>query len=140
MELDFYEFSHAHSWYKRIPLEGSDYYMFRRDNGHWDFQGWEPECPAHRIRVGPFLQGIDGTLWGANMTMFGFHIIFERAGEVKFREWIKAHYPHYSHLEWKEDGRDIEYNYPWVIEEICVGEYTKYLNEARAVAALYKKE
>lgn len=133
--LEFYKLSQAHSWYKRIPLEGYNFAMYLDPDGHWQFSLWEyrpADTVSHRVRLGPFLRGIDGVTRLEPVSMYEFDIIYTKAGEATFREWIEHHYPEYSHIKWNEGYS------PVAVEDIFVNEYNGYWRQIKNIAAKYK--
>jgi hypothetical protein len=113
---DFQRFQTLHSWYKHIPLEGLDFYVFQAKddqilNGidthvddmsgvHWHFSIEKPEQLelANTVRFGPFLRGIEGNGQGSEYVS-GCWVIRELAGE-SFDAWLLANYPQYKDSSW----------------------------------------
>lgn len=132
LRKDFLRFSLLHSWYKRIPLEGSDFYLYQEigeqaRNGinaeitdpygiHWHFsrvnKDNQPEC---KVRFGPFLRGIYESE-NLGKCVFDFGIIMKDSKD-SFLPWIATHYPEWASIsfdEWEQKHHD--WKDPIVIE------------------------
>jgi L-2-hydroxyglutarate oxidase LhgO len=118
LKKDFIRFSTLHSWYKHIPIEGRNFYIYQ-DIGeqprnllypaikdtkgiHWHFTSTDiPTKPYYKIRFGPFLEGITKSVYGDYVN--SFHILLNKNIET-FIDWISVYYPEWSHIsldEWK---------------------------------------
>ena len=103
---DFLRFARLHSWYKYIPLEGKDFYVYlekgqqiilnNRDvddshGFHWHFSTVKPNgtTKSYKVRIGPFLNN-------------GFNIIYGISGRDVFNAWISQEYPEFTNIKWDE--------------------------------------
>jgi len=103
LRKDFEQFQTLHSWYKHIPLEGLDFFVFQvadEMGAHWYFSIDKPECidTVYTVRFGPFLRGVEGNGCGSEYVS-GAWAICELAGD-KFDIWMKTHYPDFEHVKW----------------------------------------
>ncbi len=99
LRADFLRFAKLHSWYKHIPLEGADFWVYLDEgqqprNGicaeveDWTGAHWHFSCngpprdgrTSYKVRFGPFLRG----------DRRGLHLIAELA---EFPTWCAQHYP-----------------------------------------------
>jgi hypothetical protein len=152
MEADFHRFCKMHSWYKHIPLEGVDFYVYKDvgeqarnciqpeindpDGMHWYFSQRKPsDCESFCVRLGPFLRGIEG-YYGGEPIWRGFHIIVVKAGASIFSDWINIHYPHLSHIDWSQP--QVEWTHISAIEDIYLTECNRYLKAFKEGYELYK--
>ena len=141
LRRDFLRFAKLHSWYKHIPLEGMDFYMYRDvgqqpRNGihaevedtcglHWHSSTEKPRgAYSHKVRFGPFLRGAEG--YGVR----GFHIIVGHAGEAEFQTWVSREYPDMAIANWSERG----FGDPDV-KQLFVAEQNKYWGRVKDAAA-----
>jgi hypothetical protein len=141
LRQDFLRFAKLHSWYKHIPLEGMDFYMYRDvgqqpRNGihaevddarglHWYFSTEKPRgIRSHKVRFGPFLRGVEG--YGVR----GFHIIVGDAGEAEFQTWLSREYPEMAATKWS----DAE------VKQLFVAEQNKYWESVKAAAVEERRE
>jgi len=128
LRKDFLRFSRLHSWYKHIPIEGDDFYVYQdigeqpRNGVHPDVQDlsgihWHicrrrqpPEKdPYYKVRFGPFLQGVWES-YNKDKQVFSFDLIL-RCNEETFLPWIATYYPEWASLtmeDWREKGRTFE--------------------------------
>jgi hypothetical protein len=146
LRKDFLRFSRLHSWYKHIPIEGDEFYVFR-DVGEQPRNGVNPEItdlsgmhwhmcrmsrppqilPYTKVRFGPFLQGVYQTYLGTKH-VYSFNLILG-GNEDTFVPWIAQHYPEWAHLT-KEDwqGKCHLFDDPIVVE-LFLQETEKYWKE-----------
>lgn len=139
--LDFYTLTQLHSWYKHNPAAGHAFAMYLNRDGRWWFSLWEhrpTDVVSHPLWLGAFLHGVEGNYTLDVVNVFGFHAIVKKAGENGFRSWIEHHYPHYSHIDWSDDGRHAENNASVALEDLYVSEYTTYWNDVKNIAGKYK--
>jgi hypothetical protein len=151
LQADFLRLCHLHSWYKHIPLEGRDYYAFLQkgqqprnclqpqvfdaEGLHWHFSIYPPEdpnIPSYKVRLGPFLRGIEYCRSGYPRC-FWFNCIYQCAGKTKFQEWIRTHYPYFSHIDWNDT--QLLWEDAYIIEEICMTEWNRYWADLQAAVS-----
>ena len=117
LKADFERFSHLHSWYKQLPLEGMDYYVFLHNtyqkrniidpqppenpNGpHWIFVDNLEYVRSlkinkvYKVKFGPFLRGNENRNEHCTPNYHGFHII--KHCNPNFNDWIKKNYPQFE--------------------------------------------
>jgi hypothetical protein len=130
LEKDYAKFRQLKSWYKHLPLCGTDLYVYEslpasvyaREGWDWTFD-WSPPASGiefYHIRVGPFLRGLDTFLDGRILMTGDIDIIVRRAGD-RFLPWIEEHYPHLRGVDWHNADR-----YPEAVMEVFRGECRKY--------------
>lgn len=114
-EADFHRWCDLHSWYKHLPLEGSDFTLLIQQgeqprNGvhsgvtdtssnHLWFVHADKDNPSPHVRLGPFMT--------TQVTRpHGFSIILQRAGGT-FDRWLSTNHPDLMDLftEWSLTGR-----------------------------------
>lgn len=145
---DFKRFQTLHSWYKHIPLDGIDFYVYQvkgeqARNGvhpqitdsegmHWHFTYRIPNniaTPVYKVRFGPFLRGVEGS---DKKHVWGIWIIRDIAGSA-FDTWIINNYPEWKDVDW--GNLDDDTSNPIVIE-LFRRESAKYWNDVKAMLDL----
>jgi hypothetical protein len=134
LKEDFERFSHLHSWYKHLPLDGTNYYVFlhnsyqkrniidpqppKNPNGpHWIFVDNLEYAKSlkinkvYKVNFGPFLRGNENK--NCTQNYHGFHII--KNYNSNFNEWLNKNYPQCGNI-----------NDEKVIAHIFESEYKKY--------------
>ena len=147
LRKDFERFQTLHSWYKHIPLEGLDFYVFQAKgdqirNGvnpqvedmsgvHWHFSIEKPEelDVVTTVRFGPFLRGIEGNGHGSEYVS-GCWVIRELAAEA-FDGWLLENYPNYKDSSWT--FRDMSNP---IILDIYRSEVAKYWSALRSAVGI----
>ena len=138
---DFLRFSLLHSWYKHIPLEGYDFYVYQDvgeqpRNGvhpeindlsgiHWHFSSFhDNKRPMCKVRFGPFLRGIyERENLGQCVVDFG---IIMDINKDSLLPWIATHYPEWTSISFDEWERK---SYDWkdpILIELFEREKEKY--------------
>lgn len=105
---DFERFSHLHSWYKHLPLEGTTFYVFlhninpqqpkEQNMNHWIFISDSENNKSkfesdniYRVNFGPFLRGNENRGKNCEPHYHGLSIIKNR--NKNFNTWIEKNYP-----------------------------------------------
>ena len=142
LRKDFLRFSRLHSWYKHIPIEGEEFYVYQ-DIGEQPRNGVHPQIqdlsgihwhicrrhqppqtlPYYKVRFGPFLQGVWES-YNKEKNVYSFDLIL-RCNEDTFLPWIAAHYP-----EWKSLTKEDWYNKSRMFDDpILLELFTKETNK-----------
>ena len=120
LRKDFLRFSRLHSWYKHIPIEGDEFYVYQ-DKGeqprngvnadvtdetglHWHIcrhRSPPQTLPYTKVRFGPFLQGVYTNQYDGTKSVYSLDLILRR-NEEGFLQWIAKHYPEWAHLTKEE--------------------------------------
>lgn len=119
---DFKTFQISHTWYKHIPFEGRDFYVYQ-EGVRWHFLLDEPSStgPVFKVRFGPFLRGLEGK-WG--YIVWGLWIIRDHAGD-RFASWISNNYPEWSDVDWDTEDDNVD---SLIVIELFARESEKYWN------------
>jgi hypothetical protein len=123
LRADFLRYSRLHSWYKHIPINGIDVYVFQdvgeqARNGinaevndisgvHWHFYRMKipshvaPGTPVYKVRFGPFLRGVQSYHNGTKMVKnaMAFDLIMS-CNKDTFLPWISENYPEWADKDW----------------------------------------
>lgn len=143
LRKDFLRFSRLHSWYKHIPIEGAEFYVYQ-DIGEQPRNSIDPEIkdqsgmhwhicrlrqpprtlPYYKVRLGPFLQGVWES-YNNEKSVFSFNLIL-RCNEDNFLPWIATHYPEWKSLT-MEDWQKKSYKFDDpILVELFTNETNKY--------------